>query len=162
MAEPSARASSEPHNFIAHPDFIWNYAGTLDEQIFAGGERRGQVRSAEGVWRQALARYRLAVLSGFRDAENALTDQRMTRERVAALADQTEALRKAASIARLRYTNGYTSYIEVLDAERSLFDAELTLAQAREELLDAMVNLYIAFGGGWTGEKMKSQADKGR
>jgi multidrug efflux system outer membrane protein len=52
----------------------------------------------------------------------------------------------------LRYTNGYTSYIQVLDAERSLFNAELTLAQARETLLDALANLYIAFGGGWAGK----------
>ena len=65
---------------------------------------------------------------------------------------QTEALRKAAFFARERYTNGYTSYIEVLDAERSLFEAELTLAQAREALLDAYTDLYIAFGGGWGGK----------
>ncbi len=152
-------ASSELRNLVATPDIIWNYAGSLDEQIFTGGERRGQVRSARAVWRQALARYRLAVRNGFREAEDALIDEQKSREEIGSLADQTEALRKAAFFARERYTNGYTSYIEVLDAERSLFDAELALAQARETLLDAMANLYIAFGGGWVGmEELESES----
>ena len=52
-------------------------------------------------------------------------------------------------IARLRYDNGYTSYIEVLDAERSLFNAELSYAQTQGVLFQAMINLYKAMGGGW-------------
>jgi outer membrane protein, multidrug efflux system len=52
-------------------------------------------------------------------------------------------------VARLRFDNGYTSYIEVLDAERSLFDAELAYIQTRGALYQALVNLYKAMGGGW-------------
>jgi multidrug efflux system outer membrane protein len=142
-------ASTGLQNIAAEHDAIWNYAGSLDEQIFTGGSRGGQVQSARGVWRQAVARYKLAVRNGFREAEDALIDEQKSQEEIDALTDQTEALRKAAYFARLRYTNGYTSYIEVLDAERSLFDAELALAQTREQLLTAFANLYIAFGGGW-------------
>ena len=73
-----------------------------------------------------------------------------------------EALRTYAGTARLRYENGYTSYIEVLDAERSLFDAELAYTQTRGGLLQALINLYKAMGGGWVAaaEKMTVRADK--
>ncbi len=144
--------STELQNLVSHPSIVWDYAGPFDEQIFVGGERHGQVRSAKAVYRQALARYRQAIRNGLREAEDALVGLQKTRQEIEALSAQTEALRKAAFFARERYTNGYTSYIEVLDAERSLFEAELTLAQAREALLDAYTDLYIAFGGGWGGK----------
>ncbi len=60
-----------------------------------------------------------------------------------------ESLRNYARIASLRFDNGYTSYIEVLDAERSLFNAELSQAQTKGVLFQALVNLYKAMGGGW-------------
>ncbi len=62
---------------------------------------------------------------------------------------QVASLRDYARIARLRYDNGYTSYIEVLDAERSLFSAELSYAQTQGTLFLALVNLYKSMGGGW-------------
>jgi multidrug efflux system outer membrane protein len=61
-------------------------------------------------------------------------------------------LRNYARIARLRFDSGYTSYIEVLDAERSLFGAELFQAQTKGILFQALVNLYKAIGGGWVTE----------
>ncbi len=60
-----------------------------------------------------------------------------------------EALGRYAQLARLRYDNGYTSYIEVLDAERSLFQAQLQLVQTQGQLYFALINLYKALGGGW-------------
>jgi multidrug efflux system outer membrane protein len=66
-----------------------------------------------------------------------------------------EALKEYARIARLRYENGYTSYIEVLDAERSLFNAELQYTQTQGVLFQALVNLYKAVGGGWVVEADK-------
>ena len=68
---------------------------------------------------------------------------------MASQANQVEALRTYTKFARLRYDNGYTSYIEVLDAERSLFDAELSYTQTRGLVLNAMVDVYKATGGGW-------------
>ena len=62
---------------------------------------------------------------------------------------QVESLDNYARIARLRYENGYTSYIEVLDAERSLFNAQLSQAQTKGGLLQSTVNIYKSMGGGW-------------
>jgi outer membrane protein, multidrug efflux system len=60
-----------------------------------------------------------------------------------------KSLRNYARLANVRYNNGYTSYIEVLDAERSLFNAELAYAQTQATLFRALVNLYKSMGGGW-------------
>jgi multidrug efflux system outer membrane protein len=68
---------------------------------------------------------------------------------------QVEALATYARLARLRYENGYTSYIEVLDAERSLFNAQLSYAQTQDLLHRALVSLYKAMGGGWVVEADK-------
>jgi multidrug efflux system outer membrane protein len=78
-----------------------------------------------------------------------------TREQFAAQRRQVEALGRYAYLARLRYENGYTSYIEVLDAERSLFQAQLQLAQTQGQLHFAIIALYKALGGGWVDEAEK-------
>lgn len=62
---------------------------------------------------------------------------------------QVESLRRAVDIARLQYDNGYTDYLTVLDAERQLFSAELQLATALRDRLDAVVSVCMALGGGW-------------
>ena len=87
--------------------------------------------------------------TGFREVEDALVDQRKSREQLEVQAQQVESLRNYARVARLRFDNGYANYIEVLDAERSFFNTELSLAQTRGVLFQAPVNLYKAMGGGW-------------
>jgi multidrug efflux system outer membrane protein len=72
-----------------------------------------------------------------------------TNEQLAVLANQVEALQTYSRLARLRYEGGYTSYIEVLDAERSLFNAQLSYTQTQGAELTSFVNLYKAMGGGW-------------
>lgn len=82
-------------------------------------------------------------------------DQGKTREQAAAQSRQVDALTRYAYLARLRYDNGYTSYIEVLDSERSLFQAQLQLTQTQGLLYVALINLYKALGGGWVNEADK-------
>ena len=126
--------------------------------IFTGGAVRGQVMSAEAIRQQALFNYRNTIQTAFREVEDSLIDQRRTREQLEAQQRQVDALRETARFARIRYDNGYTSYIEVLDAERSLFSAELTYAQTQGILFSALVNLYKAMGGGWVVEADKLTA----
>jgi multidrug efflux system outer membrane protein len=71
---------------------------------------------------------------------------------------RSSALTQYSEIARLRYDNGYTSYIEVLDAERSLFNAQLQYTQTQQAQFQAMINLYKAMGGGWVTEAEKMSA----
>lgn len=71
-------------------------------------------------------------------------------DRSGARAQAVNALRRQQRLATLRYDNGYSSYLEVLDAERALFSAELALSDARRAHLASAVDLYRALGGGWT------------
>ena len=80
------------------------------------------------------------------DVENALANQKQTKLELQTLQRQVDALRNVDHYARLRYANGYTSYIEVLDAERSLFAAEVSLAQVKGQVLLALIDLYTAMG----------------
>ena len=80
--------------------------------------------------------------------EDALIDQKRSREQLDAQGRQVEAAHLRPD-ARLRYDNGYTSYIDVLDADRSLFDAELSYTETKGTLFQALVNVYKAMGGGW-------------
>jgi outer membrane protein, multidrug efflux system len=109
----------------------------------------GQVKAAEAIQQQTLVRYQQVIQNAFRETEDSLVDQRKTKEQLQTLKQQVGSLTDYARIARLRYDNGYTSYIEVLDAERSLFNAQLSYAQTQGVLFQAMINLYKAVGGGW-------------
>jgi multidrug efflux system outer membrane protein len=145
-------ASTDLSGLFSGPAKIWSFVAPLTAPIFTGGAIRGQVKSAEAVQRQSLLRYQQSIQAAFRDVEDALIDQKRTREQLEIQAKQVESLRDYARVARLRFDNGYTSYIEVLDAERSLFSAELSHAQTKGSLFQALVNLYKAMGGGWVVE----------
>lgn len=143
------------------PARMWNWSAPVTEPIFTGGTIAAEVRIAESVRDELLLNYQSAIQSAFRDVDDALVGQRKTREQLDAQSRQVAALRTYAGTARLRYENGYTSYLEVLDAERSLFDAELSYTQTTGELLQALINLYKAFGGGWVEIAEKSAASAG-
>lgn len=148
-------ASTDLSELITGSAQIWNWGGTLTASIFTGGRTKGQVKAAEAIQQQALFNYQNTIKTAFREVEDALVDQRRTREQLAAQQRQVESLREYARFAFLRYDNGLTSYIEVLDAERSLFAAELTYAQTQGALFGSLVNLYKAMGGGWVVEADK-------
>jgi len=130
----------------------WNFTGSLTAPIFQAGAIAGQIQVAEAQQQQALYQYRKVIQTAFREVEDALVDQQRTREQLAIQERQVAALADYARIARLRYDNGYTSYIEVLDSERSLFSAELSQTQTQNNLFQSMVSLYKAMGGGWVNE----------
>jgi multidrug efflux system outer membrane protein len=131
---------------------VWQYGGSLGLPIFTAGQLAGQVQVAEAVQQQALFTYQKAIQDAFRGVNDALIDQDRTRAQLAAQRLQVDALKVYANTARLRYDNGYTSYLEVIDAERSLFNAQLSFTQTQQVLLQASINLYKAMGGGWVTE----------
>lgn len=148
-------ASTSFTDLFSGPSKIWQYAGSLNLPIFTGGLLAGQVQVAEAQQQQALFSYQKAIQNAFREVNDALVDQDRTRAQLAAQRLQVDSLRQYADTARLRYDNGYTSYIEVLDAERSLFNAQLQYTQTQQTQLQAAINLYKAMGGGWVAEAEK-------
>jgi len=142
-------ASTDLSTLFQGPSRAWSWNVPLNVPIFTAGAIAGQVEAAEAIQRQALVQYQQSIQTAFREVEDSLIDQRRSREVLEMQTRQVESLRTYARFARLRFENGYTSYIEVLDAERSLFDAELARAQTTGVLFQALVNLYKAMGGGW-------------
>jgi multidrug efflux system outer membrane protein len=128
---------------------IWGYDAGLLGPIFDGGRIAGNIRATEAAERQAVIEYQQAVQTAFREVDDALIQNRKSREIVAAQKRQLDALRDYARLAQLRYDEGQVSYIEVLDSERRLFDAELSYAINRGDVYIALVNVYKSMGGGW-------------
>ena len=148
-------ASTSLSNLFEGSSKVWQYGGALNLPIFTGGFLSGQLLVAEAQQQQALFSYQKAIQNAFREVNDALIDQDRTRVQLAAQRLQVEALQQYSETARLRYDNGYTSYIEVLDAERSLFSAQLQYTQTQQIQLQASINLYKAMGGGWIAEAEK-------
>ncbi|MEI6003187.1 efflux transporter outer membrane subunit [Paraburkholderia bengalensis] len=141
--------SGQFSNLFTGPARVWSFAGSVTQPIFEGGAIAGQVKQAEAVQQQALYAYRKAIQVAFQEVDDALILSQKLREQFDVQGRQVEALATYARLARLRYEGGYTSYIEVLDAERSLFNAQLSETQTQAGVLVSYVNLYKAMGGGW-------------
>jgi multidrug efflux system outer membrane protein len=121
--------------------------------LFAGGRQASELAAGRARIEQARARYEEAVLHAVNEAADALVGVRTDRQQLAAQTAQAVALRAAYTLAERRYEGGIASYLEVLDAQRSLFAAELATTQARRAYLEATVELYKALGGGWPSDQ---------
>ncbi len=109
-------------------------------------------RAAEAQARQAFAQYEQTILIAFKEVEDALVAIRTVNEQIKAQQQQVEALHSALHVADLRYQGGITSYVDVLLAKRTLFDAEFSLSATQRLHLVSIVQLYNALGGGWAPE----------
>jgi len=142
-------ASLQFSSLFTGPARVWSYAGAVTVPIFTAGSISGQVKQAEAQQQQALLEYEKAIQVAFQQVDDALVSLQKTREQLVVQGRQVDALRTYSTLARLRYEGGYTSYIEVLDAERSLFNAQLTYAQTQGTIFASTISLYQAMGGGW-------------
>ncbi len=154
-------ASTDLSDLFTGPAKVWSYSAAVSAPLFTAGKIAGNVQANEAVRDQTLADYRKTIQQAFREVDDALVDQARTREQLAAQASQVQALERYLTLAQLRFDNGYTSYLEVLDAQRSLFSAQLAFAQNQGTLLQAMINLYKAMGGGWVTEADRLTAGPG-
>ena len=142
-------ASTRFSSLFTGPARVWSYAGAVTLPIFTAGSISGQVTQAEAQQQQALFQYQKSIQVAFQEVADALVSLQKTREQLVVQGSQVDALRTYARLARLRFEGGYTSYIEVLDAERSLFNAQLSYAQTQGVVFTSAVSLYKAMGGGW-------------
>jgi outer membrane protein, multidrug efflux system len=144
--------STEFGDFLSGPAKAWTVAGGLAGPIFTFGAIKGQVQSAEALQREALATYQQVILNAFREANDALVGSTKKREEAEAQAKRVVALREYARLARLKFDNGYASYLEVLYADNELFGAELAAVRSQAERYTQVVAVYKAMGGGWVTE----------
>lgn len=159
------RASTSLSSLWSGPAQMWSYAGSVTAPIFTAGGIAGSVKQAEAGQQQALLAYQSAIQNAFADVDNALVGQQRTREQLASTDDQVKALQQYAGLSRDLYEGGYTSYLEVLDAERSLFTAQLSQSGLQAQRLIQVINVYKAMGRGWQGQGVESgspQASSGQ
>ncbi|OMG75200.1 efflux transporter outer membrane subunit [Burkholderia ubonensis] len=128
---------------------IWGISAGLSQPIFQGGAIRGQVRIAGSQREQALLAYQGAVLKAIAEVDDALVGAQQSAVRLGSLNSQKDALAVYANQASARYEGGYSSFLEVTNAQEKLFNAQLADVQGRVDLLSAYVALYKALGGGW-------------
>jgi len=118
-----------------------------------------QQQAAEAQAKQTVAQYEQTILVAFREVEDALVGVSTAREQASAQEKQVNALRSALHLASLRYKGGLANYLDVLIAQRSLFEAELALAATHRLHLVSVVQLYKALGGGWSPEMDRAKGD---
>ena len=130
---------------------FWQFAGSAAQTVFDAGRTRSQVGATQARQQQALAQYQSAIQNAFKDALDALVAQRKAHEVMDAEQKRIDALQSSMKLAELRYDNGVSSLLDLLDSERALLDAELTRVQAQRAQLAATADLFKALGGGWDG-----------
>jgi multidrug efflux system outer membrane protein len=150
--------STSLSDLFTGPSRIWNFGASANIPIFSAGRIGGEVKASESSQKQALYAYQQAIQNGFREVEDALIDRSKSKQRLDALERQVRALQNYARLARMRYDEGYTSYLEVLDAERSLFNVELTHTGSQYNMFRSLINIYKSMGGGWV--EMVEAAEK--
>lgn len=142
-------ASSELNNLVQGGSFGYTVAPALLQPIFDAGRNQANLESAQAGRDIAVAQYERAIQSAFREVADALAGRATLGDQVQAQANVVEAESVRYRLANLRYEGGVASYLDLLDAQRSLFAAQQALVQTRLQRLQNQVQLYRALGGGW-------------
>lgn len=150
LTAAAGRASGDLSDLIRGPHLdIWSIGANLVATLFDGGRRRGAIEAAQARQAQLVETYRDAIRNALRETLDALD----AREAAALIHEsrlaQAAALADAARLADRRYQEGYDSYLNVIDARRSLLNARQAVIEARRAAGSAYVDLSLALGGGW-------------
>ena len=151
-------AASDELSVLTSGGAAWSVSGSLFGPIFNFNKDKMRVEIEKERTKQALYNYENTVLIAFNEVENALDEVQTYRKQVSALGWQFKAARNADALSKLRYDKGVTSYLEVLDSERTLFSAGLEFSEVKQQFYNAYVKLYNSLGGGWISREEMEQA----
>jgi len=132
---------------------IWSIGFGLAQPIFTAGRLSAEVDATTARQKQTLATYQKSIQTAFQEVADALTNVEQTAATATDLQTSVDASRNALRLATLRYEAGYSNYLDVLDAQRTLNISQLALIRNRQALLSATVDLMTALGGGWQDEQ---------
>ena len=138
---------------------VWAVGGSLLGPIYDFGKSRSRVDIEKALTQQSRYTYEKAVLTAFREVDDALTDIDSLKRQTASVERRLKAAANANFLSKARYDRGVTSYLEVLDSERALFEVELGNSERRRQLFNAYVQLYKALGGGWLTKEAMTEAE---
>jgi len=141
---------------------VWSVGGRLLGPIFDFGKNKQRVEIETQITRQFLFEFENTVLTAFREVEDALVEIRTYREELSAIDRQLKAAKNANRLSLERYDKGVSSYLEVLDTERTLFSTDLRQSETQQLFSNSFVRLYKALGGGWVTSKDRELIDEYR
>lgn len=141
--------SRELGDLLTGPARMWTAGASAAAPIFNAGRTRATVKLAESVQRELVVNYQRTIYGALREVSDALAAHHKTGEQRAQQESLVAALRDSARLSTQRYQGGIDSYLQVLVAQRSLFESELDLAALRRLELGSVIELYRALGGGW-------------
>jgi len=147
--------ASDDLSTLINNGFGWSAGASLLAPLFNFNKNSARVEVEAAKTRQLLFNYEKTVLNAFREVEDALVEVDTYKRELEAKKRQVNAAQNAESLSRMRYNQGAASYLEVLDAERTLFNSELELSELKQSYLSAYIKLYKALGGGWISRKEK-------
>jgi multidrug efflux system outer membrane protein len=149
LTSTAGLASADLGMLFDGPSRIWSVGPSIHVPVFEGGRNKANLKATEARYEQMVATYRSAILNAFREVEDALSD-------LSTLASQSEAIERAlvaardtTALANERYQKGLTSYLDVVDAERAVLEADRQASQLRGQRAISTILLAKALGGGW-------------
>lgn len=141
--------SLELNDLLKSAARVWSLGIGLDLPIFNAGRLNAKVDQATAKQKQALASYQASVQTAFREVNDALVSLRRYKEVEVIAQSRQDTAKKILDVSQNRYKSGYSAYLEVLDAQRSYYEATQSFVQSRQNVLTASVDLFKALGGGW-------------
>jgi multidrug efflux system outer membrane protein len=142
-------ASPEISNLFIADAFLGSVTGQLAGPLFRFGQNKRRVEVEQAIAKQVGFEYEKTILNAFAEVENSLAEIRTYRSEFNARQTQVAATEKSLELSKALYDNGYTSFLQVLDAERELYDSQTEKSFALQDQLISTVRLYKALGGGW-------------
>ena len=150
--------SIELRDLFAWESRLWSFGPSVSLPIFSGGRNRANLKAAEARYEQAVAAYRQSVLAAFRDVEDALVNIREYSVQEIALLRAKDAAKRTSDYFSQRLQGGMIGYLDVVDAERTLLQAERAVTQNKGLRNIATVQFIKALGGGWEDRHQRSQS----
>lgn len=135
---------------LDNPLQLWSVGGSILAPILNRQALNAQVDISQSQRNQALYGYEQTVRNAFREVNDSLDAITRYQEQLTELQAQQDVAQETLRIAQNRYNNGYSSYLDVLDAQRTLFSVQTSVVQVKNNLLLAQIDLYKALGGGWS------------
>ena len=136
---------------------FFEFDGHVTAPIFNAGANKANLAAEKEAYGQSLISYKKTVLNALQEVSDVLNGYKMAQQQEEADRQLLVAANKYNRLATLQYRGGVLGYIDVLDAQRQLFDAQLSVTQSRRDRLQAIATLYRALGGGWDVESLSAQ-----
>jgi len=151
-------ASTDLGDLLEGSSQSWNFIAGLVQPIFSAGKNKRRVEMRQSQQRQAVYEYERTLLQALREVEDSLVGLQKAGQQRDAQGLRVTAERKVLELSELRYRGGVAAYLEVLDAQRSLFDAEIDEVSSVSEQVTSLIRLYKVLGGGWPTESEPTEA----